>query len=726
MRDNKTTRLVVMISIILFLLDGIIILNCFWGIIMNIDFADVCNFFKANLSPLGAAVVIVLIILAVIFFKILPGTISAFELFMPKEKRYARKELENKINNLIKDLRNEQVLFDDDPISKRKYYKRHLFQVSNKYKKKINATENFVVRGEPGVGKSSCFRDIFFRKNDMRFTFGRRTLFFDYEHMKEIIDDESELGKLTENIRLAEFSSLRILFDGIDELGEERFKSLINRVIPMIRQAQAKAIIGMSVRENFYYEHTQDLKLPKYKDIQITPWKKEDAKQYGHKLIKWISHNFNSVDEKHIKTIFDKNFTDRILNNPLTIKMYIYILINNPKKDLSKIEDRYSLYDCFVDVLLCRNNMKYSDLNKLEERKKELSEGCFKAYENNDKLIDESKDPRGLFKSNGMLIHETFFEFFVARYYVTTIIESDETTNMFQKRVNALELEYSNEYSDFISDAVDSLTEEKQIHFLKTLCNIYLYTLENEELQKRFADIAKIDKPLEPNNITIISKEKKTSDKRLFNLKMQIVFRFGRMDHAIKDPDLSSILKFLYMNDRNVYVKDEKIQDYYLILFKRGCAISSSIAEDSDVEIEIDYVKHMLDFCDYNVTYDLANRSHTIVFYGDINKDRSLFEFKDQACSVHPTKSIEKRIARLSNMIPDSLYGLKGKERKTYGFRLFDLATIYTFICSRNDLVISPEQIEIIRSCRVCFEGQPKEREQLMMEIKNRILELLN
>lgn len=697
---------------------------------MDIGFTEVCSFIVKHLPPLIAGILLALILLVTLLFKVLPGTLSICELIMPEKRRNARKELENMIRNKKKDFCEERVLFDDNPISKRKYYRRDLFLENNKKVKNISVKNDFIVQGEPGVGKSSYFRDIFFKNNGLQFTFGKRTLFFDYEYMKRLIDNKGELKKIVNFIKTADFSRLIILFDGIDEIGTKRFNLLINDVIPSLRAAQAKAIIGLSVREKFYDENKEsfDDLFPRMKCYSVIPWTKEDARQYGYKLLESVNRNCKNIDSKKIKDRFDNDYSNKILRNPLTIKMYLYMLLNNPNMDLSRIENRYSLYDQFVDVLLCKNNNKYSEANRLEKRKKELSEGCFKAYANNDKLTDDSRDPKGLFKPNGMLIHETFFEFFVARYYFTTIIESDET-NMFQKRVKVLELEYSNEYADFISDAVDSLNEEKQISFLKTLCNIYLYTLENEKLQKEFADIAGIEKTLEPNNITIISKEEKTGGECLFNLKMQIVFRFGRMDHTIIDPDLPAILNFLYKKDRNIYIKDDKIEDYYLILFKRGCAISSSIAEDFNVEIEIDYVKHMLDFCTHDPTYDLANRSHTIVFYGDINTGRSLFEFKDQACTVHPTKSIDKRIARLSNQIPDSLYELKGKDRKIYGFRLFDLATIYSFIISRNGedskdkIELSPEQISIIKRCRVCFKGQPKEREELMMEIRDRIIE---
>ena len=148
---------------------------------------------------------------------------------------------------------------------------------------------------------------------------------------------------------------------------------------------------------------------------------------------------------------------------------------------------------------------------------------------------------------------------------------------------------YSNNYADFITDAIysivkDGLSEE----FTKKLIFIYSCTLSKTNLQKLNFDFSKysLDRSL-------LNKLDKTSeddnDKKFFILKYEIVFRLGRITN--NNQLAADFLKFIYYNDENIRVKTNI--SYYLVVLKRCCAISSSFL--SNEEIEIDYVKKMLE-----------------------------------------------------------------------------------------------------------------------------------
>ncbi len=169
------------------------------------------------------------------------------------------------------------------------------------------------------------------------------------------------------------------------------------------------------------------------------------------------------------------------------------------------------------------------------------------------------------------------------------------------------------------------------------------------------------------------------------------------------------------------------------LVLKRCCAISSSFL--GGYTIEMDYVSRMLDWNSlYDKNYDLANRSHTLYFYGDIINEDDIFGYIDNTADCSCDKAIHKRINRLSEINGISDIGnMKPKELRKYYFRLFDIATIYTFIKSRirnpELLNLSETDKKIIRGFKTNFEDKgdvKKARATLLLNIKNATIELLN
>lgn len=212
------------------------------------------------------------------------------------------------------------------------------------------------------------------------------------------------------------------------------------------------------------------------------------------------------------------------------------------------------------------------------------------------------------------------------------------------------------------------------------------------------------------------------SEREFFTLKYEIIFRLGRIDNC--STEIVDFLNFVYNNDENVIVKETP--DYYIAVLKRCCAISCSFLGSE--QIELDYVKKMIPYNkfgknnNYISNYDLANRSHTLFFYGDVIKT-SIFDFKDEATNNPFSLAFSKRIERLQFDLPDDVAMMDKKQKKKYYFRVFDLATIYTFMFNRQR-ALSNKELDTVNKAKVHFIGASDERNDFMQEMVDLIKHL--
>lgn len=308
-------------------------------------------------------------------------------------------------------------------------------------------------------------------------------------------------------------------------------------------------------------------------------------------------------------------------------------------------------------------------------------------------------------------VHETFFEYFVARHYLYQLNRKET-----DKAVLSIFCQnYSNDFADFITSALVAENYEKQKLYAQKLCDIYFHTFSRKEEKLYLSQGYK--GPVYTVNYGLINN---LSSREFFSLKYEIIFRLGRLN--ISDSIISDFLKFVYYNDKNT--KQMRNKDYYIVVLKRCCAISSSFTANE--EIELDYVNHMLPFQqkDYDINYDLANRSHTLLFYGDVASN-DIFQFVDDNSIVEFKNAFKKRIDRLSLELPQKVSDMNDKQKKKYLFRLFDLATVYTFMYNRKKK-LSDEEYRIIKNTLVEFEGAGSERNNMMLKIKEEIMKLNN
>lgn len=269
------------------------------------------------------------------------------------------------------------------------------------------------------------------------------------------------------------------------------------------------------------------------------------------------------------------------------------------------------------------------------------------------------------------------------------------------------------DYADFISDALkfSFKTNKSRVNILNKFVSIYTLTLPKnknlKELNSYKIDIHKQGELLDATEL---------SENELLLLKFEITFRVGRLKIA----NSKKFLNWVFYNDNllNDY-KNKKFDSFHDTTLKRQCAISASLLCDKDIELE--YVKKMLLYNkkEYDENYDLVNRSHTLIYYGDVF-DENILSFKDSGGNW--IKAKKKRIERLSHVASEYSEG-----DKSACFRLFDLATIYTFLQNRGVENLNMEDISIIENCNVNnIKNMPQDRTKLMIDIKSHIIELIN
>lgn len=675
--------------------------------------------------PVNPILLVVTIILAVILYNNLPKIIDQFKSDKKKNKEY-RESIVNTIHLSCSEIKTEQIFFDEKLKNNKRFYYHHRKQLVDDRGKGIEKIsllnkKDVLIIGSPGVGKTSIMKNLFLSKNCClkRLVLNVVGLFFDYDETMRLLEQQ-EIDKNAELINCIRFAGYRkyyLYFDGIDELGDEKLEAFFS-MLHYIKKNQRRVRLVISVRKRCMEENLDIFlhyigTMHKY---YVAEWTADDIERYGISLLKSLEYKSGEKRIKEIQDVLKKYKSYEILKNPLIMKMCLYLLLKRTKSNALNPDNRYCIYESFVKAYIMGSKKQNYNVRTIQNKMDELSEACFKAFEaGNKRITTDRPDPAILFKPSGSFIHETFFEFFVSRYYFSSFC--DRIDKITKEKLRSLTYDYANEYADFISDAIRDINNTEKDLFLENICTIYYHTLK-KSYRNEFSSLAGIPDKVNPMLNSFMNSMEKI-DGKVLTIKYQIVFRLGRMHYPGKRQFLVDILDYIYNKDDEIYCKEDTA--FYIALLKRGCAISSSFLGYE--RLELDYVRHMLSFLEdeYDVNYDLANRSHTMVFYRDVKVDRSILSFRDENPEISCGNALGKRISRLKRDLPYRLSDMDVKQLKIYYFRLFDLATVYTFLKSR-DISLTTDQMRVIRECRVVFEGQSEERQALMAEIRERIL----
>lgn len=610
----------------------------------------------------------------------------------------------------------------------------------DKIKTKLNLDGSYLLYGKAGSGKSTYLRKLFYSRNKnklylcLNILLSRIVIYF---NAKELFDGK-HAEQIIALIKSAKYRRVYLICDGLDELGEQEdtIESTI-KTIYEFHQAQynGKMNIIIGGRDSCIRKYQHSLKFAKLfsKQYFLKDWSAEDIESLVREIKRIISNKNYTIDN-----IFTNNtdFAELASYNPMRCKMLCIIAAQNDRSLKHIAQNQYSLYLEFLERLFeheyQRKNITFEYEKKIQCALKRLAQFAFERYQltlnrttfftTNENIIDTWEED---YKSLALLIwdnqrsqflHHTYEEFLVAYYYMFVI--DNCTFNNIKDSVEILSYLHNNNYSDFISDGFSCRRGHEEL-LINKLIYIYCYTLP-KHLQKQLCTLKEygIFNIFPKGDMLRANQQyiKALSKKQYIYLKYEITFRVGRF----KTVYALSFLRFVYYKDTIALYKKFTLTPYELVILKRQCAISASFLCGTDVEL--DYVCRMLPEKEtYEENYDLVNRSHTLIYYGDV-VHTDLLSFLDNGESKWDYARF-KRINRLRKKPKE--YSLKDK---VTCFRLFDLATIYTFLYSRRQsFTLSESEEKIIRDTVVTgISNMPREREQLMIWLKNQILDLQN
>lgn len=602
----------------------------------------------------------------------------------------------------------------------------------DKCHKYLRNRKSCLLVGDAGAGKSLYLKEAF-QHYSSKFWYLYNIIsstYVLYISAKEIINMEDFLGNITN----AKYRKLMIFCDGLDELGENEqdMKNAIKYFNTLFQaQSNGKCRLFVSCRTSYAKRY---MRIPSFERLFrdsfiVKPWNDNDIYDLMEQIkllllrnhasqftVELLNLQFNSLSK--IKEITQRN--------PLKCKMLCLSLISTD--NVSAFTNNYFLYKNFFEIII-KEQLKrikpFSDISNLSTSVLyDLSKIAFQEY----KLIKDDKcfSYSSASVSDSEIIsrilpifyisdihqfeHHTYKEFLTAYYYIETILSIDPNIN---NAISVLSCLYTNNYADFISLGLVLLTEAKRKKAIDYLIYIYYFTLfPLKSIKRKFKKLfqenyMKLYRSFIDNNQLIVTLNRDD----LLYLKLEITFRIGRF--CTKYP--IEFIKFIYVNDCLDQYPNNEYSLFESSILKRQCAISASFL--CNAEIEMDYVKKILNYRqEYTLEFDLVNRSHTLIYYGDI-LDVDILMYRDNG-SDSWEKAKAKRLSRLK-CEPISYTLLD----RTACFRLFDLATLYSFLVSGINRTLTSDEIEIVRSAKVeGISAMPIAREQLMKEIKEKIL----
>lgn len=590
-----------------------------------------------------------------------------------------------------------------------------------------------LITGEAGCGKSVLMNNMAQKILHCYHTilpFQSAFWYYNADKLLAIMNDND--NSLTETIEKSIISHPFLFIDGLDEIGDENYDQF-ETFIKKLKQQIPRIKICISCRSEFEerqgvyaFMYTID---PSVDRLQVNPWSAETLKKFSEYVLEKIC-----LDEK--KTVYIREkckewLEKSVICSPLVLVMCMGILSNAETDvfdDNSVITQKYRFYTQFMLHLPRHARYHYLDEKVLDG----ISKQVFEAYSHGKKRMEINEDASCIYKApisidkKAEFIHETIFEYFVARNYMNQFSSILDMEQM----ISALVGNYPNSYADFISAGINSLKKEEQSALFYRYASVY-YCVTDEYTAKELTSW--LDEKRNSNwqfdknerikwQNYIRGKGNVRNTNRQNAMQYEILFRLGRLDESVNREERIVFLEKIYhiLDDKLQKETDNKVRRS-IVISMRVCAISSSFLGGE--KIEMDYVKRMLDDKKDNL-FDEVNRAHTLLFYGDIKKG-NIYEIKDSD-NVQWANARRKRIDRLRVPLKENIEDMDaGMRRKVY-FRLFDVATIYTFLRSRPRTELTNDEKAVLNTINVRPGNRAGERAEMIECIVERIKERIS
>lgn len=547
-----------------------------------------------------------------------------------------------------------------------------------------------------------------------------------------IVDGFDELSEKDETVR-AGMGKLVSLWNS---LGGCRHKSifLFGRTAFADQYLQANTALGGIFDEVYRLEDWPEECLAAYEDRLLTFFVKDSRRREALRAF---------LKDPLIRACIDRN--------PLRLKMMLYICINahaqsGGDKSLWELKEQYAFYTRFSECLIRREwnrgtGAAVSDgelreilnahagiaFDLFRRREPDLRRFCLPR-----RITEAEKSGHGIWDSpvfSALLrvreeggqrryayIHKTFEEYFVARNLHERLkTAGQDSPEGLMALAEALMIPYGNDHADFITSGFRLLSGGETTIAYQKMERIYRSSCPPPSGRRQDAGDRQLRRFMG-----------QLDDRSFLHLKYEIVFFAGRLKREKRETDgrleqavSGEFLRRTYQEDDLTQYQDRHYTEYQSTILKRCCAISASLIGDE--ETETDYIRKMIPGWEgYVPSYDLVNRSHTLIYYHDVARG-DIFDYQDCDPAVAWSNAREHRIRRLRRP-PD------GPDGKYTHFRAFDLATIYTFLVDRGagPEALTAEERQILRDCQVDIPGVSREKLRLMAGLKAEILRLLD
>lgn len=342
-------------------------------------------------------------------------------------------------------------------------------------KKLLN--KSYLIVGEAGSGKSACLKNDFLRlrkKWYLRTCIAQWFLFSD--ELIGFLESNKKQKDWIEKISQARYKKLFLYIDGIDEIGEEKIDLFYGFVNELAEKYGKNFVLKISSRQQFALNNIyRNLSMYIDKYVKVASWDQRALLKYGKALI-----NNLKLEEPYRKSkndfyiLINKSIMrEKYITNPLLMKLYIYCCIYGGFDNIDKkIKDRFNLYSSFVTTLIqvyWRRKKSNIPIDSILNEQNEFSERVFYSITVSGKVISNINKLGGVrplcktvSNDKVVLIHESFYEYFVARYYYNCT--SSRTVNLDSVLVYCRN--FPNDYADFITDAFikDNIEIRKKWH----------------------------------------------------------------------------------------------------------------------------------------------------------------------------------------------------------------------------------------------------------------------
>lgn len=649
-----------------------------------------------------------------------------------RNKRNARKNLYRAAQVAIKNLTNPLLPYitnreGEDVIPKIKDFFYKKVRITNALSKKqldfSKIKGAFILYGESGCGKTAIIRELLIRTlRFKKFIPSTGILIFEQSSTPIPVVGTPEYQQLLSQVKSAEFRRVYIYIDGIDEqvtpLQLKEVRSFVNSLSTYTKKTNlrisTRSIMLEEVRAAF--GELKCYKIERWTEAVLVDFIKETihlieqkTKRQHKETLEYFTNSINYIDLEY---------------SPLLCKLLLYNMLVDSSYKPGK--NPFDIYKSFIrNVQACSRleEVNYSDMEVNDFASiiyNQYYQGNLVCY------LDDNKLYSSILKKTGngkyTFIHQSFYEFFVALFFQSCF------RNVSRETARVFTIDYLNSFADFISN---SLTNYNTDNVVQVIIELYYYTLKESE-RKKYSDVFNVKSYSEIESYTI-----KLSKEKFITLKFMLVNRAGRLDPF--NEKARRFVSYIYSNDDCVTPNGITLSDdelcYYRAVLKRCCAISASFL--ALVEIEVDFIRKMTGIVDekeYDYHFDLANRSHTLLYYGDYPfSTNSEFNFRDRP-SYYCYKACRKRMHHLKGINEKiTLTGMNKKELRLHRFRLFDIATLYCFSRSRLDYGYEPRKMmgitdddcQLLRSFRSSFDGDVPERATLIETLRNKTIDLL-